>query len=164
MNSTNLNILLADDDTDDCIFFEQAIESLKPTPHLKTVNDGEHLMNYLYENLTNLPTVLFLDINMPRKNGFECLAEIKRDANLKHLPVIMFSTSFEQDVVNQLYQNGAHYFIRKPSEFLQFKKIIQQALIKLGQIIQKNNSTLISQPSFDNFVLVMETESQIGIV
>ena len=121
---TQLNILLADDDADDCIFFEQALVELIIPTHLTSVHDGEQLKQLLTSEIIQLPNILFLDLNMPRKNGFECLSEIKTSEKLKQLPVIVFSTSFEQEVVNMLYQNGAQYFIRKPSEFSQFKKII----------------------------------------
>jgi CheY-like chemotaxis protein len=146
MNKKHLNILLADDDTDDCIFFKEALDELLIKTDLTTVHDGEQLMIYLDGTSRKLIDVLFLDINMPRKNGFECLAEIKQNENLKELPVIIFSTSYEQEVVNSLYESGAHYFIRKPSEFAQFKKIIYHTLLL---IIQEE----IAQPSRANFVL-----------
>ena len=150
MNLKQLNILLADDDIDDCIFFKEALVELLLSTHLTTVNDGEQLMQLLTNETNVLPHVLFLDLNMPRKNGFECLTEIKLSKKLKQLPVIVFSTSFEQEVVNQLYKNGAQYFIRKPSEFSQFKKIIQLSLA----LITKEN---ISQPTRENFVITVET-------
>ena len=148
MNKKHLNILLADDDMDDCIFFKEALDELLMTTNLTTVHDGEQLMIYLVGKSRKLIDVLFLDINMPRKNGFECLAEIKQNEDLKELPVIIFSTSYEQEVVNSLYKSGAHYFIRKPSEFAQFKKIIYHTLLL---IIQEE----ISQPSRANFVLTV---------
>ena len=150
MNLNQLNILLADDDIDDCLFFKEALGELILSTHLKTVNDGEQLMQLLANETNVLPHVLFLDLNMPRKNGFECLTEIKLSKKLKQLPVIVFSTSFEQEVVNQLYKNGAQYFIRKPSEFSQFKNIIQLSLA----LITKEN---ISQPTRNNFVITVET-------
>ncbi len=146
MHLKKLNILLADDDADDCIFFKKALEDLTIPTHLIAVHDGEQLMDLLVNATNELPDILFLDINMPRKNGFECLSEIKQNDKLKQLPVIVFSTSFEQEVVNLLYKNGAHYFIRKPSEFLKFKKIIQQSL---GLVTSGD----ISQPDRENFVL-----------
>jgi CheY-like chemotaxis protein len=149
MNLKQLNILLADDDTDDCIFFKEALEELLLSTHLTTVNDGEQLMQLLNNETNELPHILFLDLNMPRKNGFECLSEIKLNEKLKQLPIIMFSTSFEQEVVNLLYKNGAQYFIRKPSEFSQFKKIIQQSLT----LIEQGN---ISQTTRENFVLTVQ--------
>ena len=150
VNLKPLNILLADDDTDDCIFFKEAVEELLLSTQLTAVNDGEQLMKLLTNETNELPDVLFLDLNMPRKNGFECLSEIKGNQKLRQLPVIIFSTSFEQEVVNLLYRNGAQYFIRKPSEFSQFKKIIHQTFITL--IIPQN----ILQPNRENFVLTVQ--------
>ncbi len=141
-----LNILLADDDKDDRFFFKMALDALTIPTELAMVVDGEKLMAYLTENAPQLPDVLFLDLNMPRKNGFECLSEIKLDKNLKLLPVIIFSTSFEQEVVNQLYFNGAKYFMRKPAEFSQLRKIIEYTV----ELISQEN---ISEPSRENFVL-----------
>ena len=149
MNVKKLNILLADDDTDDCLFFKDAIGELLPSTNFKAVHDGEQLMQLLTDETNQLPDVIFLDLNMPRKNGFECLAEIKQNKKLKNLPVVIFSTSFEQEVVNLLYDNGAQYFIRKPSEFALFKKII---LHTLTLIIQAEN---IIQPDKENFVITV---------
>ncbi len=149
MRIKQLNILLADDDTDDCIFFKSALKELLLPTKLTIVSDGEQLMELLINKSVELPDVLFLDLNMPRKNGFECLSQIKLSTKLKKLPIIIFSTSFEQEVVNQLYKNGAQYFIRKPAEFSQFKTIIQQSL---ALIVQEN----ISQPARENFVITLQ--------
>jgi CheY-like chemotaxis protein len=148
MNLKQLNVLLADDDIDDCIFFKEALEELLISTSLTTVNDGEQLMQLLTNETNELPHILFLDLNMPRKNGFECLSEIKQNKKLKDLPVIIFSTSFEKEVVNLLYKSGAQFFIRKPSEFSQFKRIIQQSL----EAIEKE---AISQPTRENFVITV---------
>ena len=150
MSLKHVNILLADDDPDDCLFFKEALSGSMLTTHLTTVPDGEYLMEML--NSTDaISDVLFLDLNMPRKNGFECLSEIKLNGKLKSLPVIVFSTSFEQEVVNLLYDNGAQYFIRKPSEFSQFKKIIQQAITLIAEKGQ-------SQPTKENFVVTLKID------
>lgn len=144
----HLDILLADDDIDDCLFFKEALGEILLSTHFTAVHDGEQLMQLLKDDTIELPHILFLDINMPRKNGFECLAEIKQNIRLKELPVVIFSTSFEQEVVNSLYISGAHYFIRKPSAFLQFKNIIQHTLTL---IMQEN----VLQPTKDNFVITV---------
>ena len=149
MNLEKLTILLADDDKDDCLFFEDAINELAQSTNFTAVHDGEQLMQLLSNETNKLPHVLFLDLNMPRKNGFECLEEIKHNRKLKALPVVVFSTSFEQEVVNRLYDNGAQYFIRKPSEFSLYKKII---LHTLTLIMQKD----ISQMTKEDFVLTVE--------
>lgn len=134
MDLKHLNILLADDDTDDCIFFIEALKEYHLTSSLTTVHNGEELMQTLTTEPNFLPHVLFLDINMPRKNGFECLIEIKANLKLKDLPVVMFSTSFPQDknyeetLINSLYKMGAHQYIRKTGDLKQLKKIIHNTL------------------------------------
>lgn len=151
MNAEHINILLADDDTDDCIFFEQALAELKLPMNFTAVHDGEQLMKQLAIKENPLPTVLFLDLNMPRKNGFECLVEIKASEILFSLPVIIFSTSFEQEVVNRLYDNGAQYYIRKPVSFAMFKTIIRQTFFNI--IVPQN----ILQPDREDFVVNLQT-------
>ncbi|MDZ4808067.1 MAG: response regulator [Bacteroidota bacterium] len=150
MSLAKLNVLLADDDDDDCLFFKKALAGSSISTHLTTVSDGEHLMRLLKNETHELPDVLFLDLNMPRKNGFECLSEIKLDDRLKLLAVIVFSTSFEQEVVNLLYQNGAQYFLRKPSEISHYKEIIQQTLLMITQ-------ATTAQPARENFVITRQS-------
>jgi CheY-like chemotaxis protein len=144
--SENINILLADDDNDDCQFFKEALEELPLTTQLTTVHDGDQLMHLLKKETDRLPHVLFLDLNMPRKNGFQCLEEIKHDKKLTDLPVIIFSTSFDQNAADVLYRNGAQYYICKPVDFSNLKNVIHEA-IKLST--QKN----ISQPPKEKFLL-----------
>ena len=151
MDLNNLILLLADDDKDDCLFFKDALEELPVSAKLTTVHNGEQLMQLLAEKKITFPNVLFLDLNMPRKNGFECLTEIKHNEDLKELSVVVFSTSFEQDVVNLLYNKGAQYYIRKPAEFSQLKKVIYQALLLAAQ---ENNV----QPAKENFVIKGDIE------
>lgn len=128
MDLKKLKILLADDDYDDCLFFKRAIQELSVTTDLEIVNDGEELMEYLAENSDNLPLVLFLDVNMPRKNGAECLTEIRQNEKFKDLPVIMFSTSNSWDTINMLFKSGAHVYIHKPNDFSQLKQVIHHAI------------------------------------
>lgn len=121
------HILLADDDKDDCLLFKDALEELPISAQLTTVHSGEQLMQLLNKN-EQLPDLLFLDLNIPRKNGFACLVEIKQNKKLKQLPVIIYSTSFRKDVVNLLYKNGAQHYIRKPNEFSVIKELIYYAI------------------------------------
>jgi CheY-like chemotaxis protein len=129
-----LNILLADDDMDDRFFFEKALKEIDIVSALIIVNNGEQLMEYLLENTDQLPDVLFLDLSMPRKTGFECLAEIKENEKLKALKVIMFTTSFtrgfdlEVNLRSTLLRMGAQDYIRKPAGFEELKQAIEQAL------------------------------------
>jgi len=157
VNLKQLNILLADDDTDDCIFFKEALAGFSLHTSLTSVHNGEQLMELLTKKTSTLPHVLFLDLNMPRKNGFECLSEIKVNNELNGLPVIIFSTSMEQEVVNLLYKNGAQYYIRKPAEFSSFKKIIQQTLTLITQALSAGKAENIKQSTRENFVVTLQT-------
>ena len=85
-------------------------------------------MEILVNETSQLPHVIFLDINMPRKNGFECLAEIKNSDRLKDVPVIMLSTSNSRDAMSSLFKTGADIYIRKPGNFDQLKELIHHAL------------------------------------
>lgn len=141
-----LKLLFADDDPDDRIFFQDALEELPVEATLTTVNDGVELMNKLTADYNNLPDLIFLDLNMPRKNGFDCLTEIMNDDKLKRLPVVIYSTSSNTDVVNMLYDLGAQNYIRKPGEFSKIKKVIHDALL----IFAQHNP---ARPPRDKFVL-----------
>lgn len=139
-------LLLADDDMDDRLFFQDAVDDLHLSVNLFTVADGVELMEFLINSLDQLPDILFLDLNMPRKSGYECLTEIKLNHNLKVIPVVIFSTSLDPVIVDQLYNNGAHYYIRKPGDFNVLKKVIQEATT----LLQKNN---IIQPQRCDFII-----------
>jgi CheY-like chemotaxis protein len=128
MNSKPLKILLADDDNDDCLFFKKALEDLQLPTHLTIVHDGEQLMNYLAGNSENLPDILFLDLSMPRKDGLECLSEIKQDEKLKDLSLVMLSTSNSKDTIRNVFRIGANVYIHKPGDFAQLKQVIHHAL------------------------------------
>lgn len=124
-----LNILLADDDKDDCLFFKEALEELQFQGKLTIVHDGQQLMKLLINKSDEPFHILFLDINMPRKNGLECLEEIKSNNILKSLPVIILSTSYDEKIAYQLYKKGAQHYICKPGDFSELKKVILHALI-----------------------------------
>lgn len=141
-----LHLLLADDDADDCIFFKEALEELPLATNLNTVNDGAQLMQYLHANENQLPHILYLDMNMPRKNGMECLKEIKLNPKLIALPVIIFSTSIDYDMAEQLHRNGAHYYIRKPAEFSNLKNVILKSIQLISEPGQQH-------PDKENFIL-----------
>lgn len=148
-----VKILLADDDSDDCLFFKEALEGFPITTNLTTVNNGNKLMQHL-QDTHELPHVLFLDFNMPCKSGLECLKEIKQNKNFKHLPIIIYSTFCEKLIVDQLFDNGAHYFFRKLGQFSIFKKTIQEAL----RLATQENSL---PPVREQFVLIIANNMSI---
>jgi CheY-like chemotaxis protein len=139
-NLNPLYILLADDDKDDRLLFSIALEELSVPSKLATFEDGEKLMNYLFENNDQLPDVIFLDLNMPRKGGLECLSEIKQTKKLKDLPLIIFSTSNSRDMIDKAFRNGADVYIQKPSDFSQLKQVIFHALpIAVEKMVSKSS-------------------------
>jgi CheY-like chemotaxis protein len=132
-----IHILLADDDMDDCMFFKKALSEIPMQTTLSTVPDGEKLMTFLLTHLQDLPDVIFLDLSMPKKTGFECLAEIKEMESLKNIPIVVFTTSFrrgdefEERLISTLTHLGAEEYIRKPHDIGELKNIIQDALDKV---------------------------------
>ena len=127
-----IDILLADDDKDDRFFFGKALKALPLASTLTMVNNGEQLMVYLSEKTIPVPDIIFLDLNMPRKNGIECLLEIKRDVRLRKIPVIIYSTSLRDEVADLLYENGAHYYLHK-CDFEDLTKCIYTILKLLAE-------------------------------
>lgn len=124
------NIILADDDADDCEFFEEALKEVSSETELTITRDGVELMNTLYEIVTEPPPpdMIFLDLNMPRKNGFECLTEIRETPRWKNIPVVIFSTSANVDTIERAYSLGANCYIRKPGSHQLLKRAIETAL------------------------------------
>ena len=119
------NIFLADDDADDRMFFEDALRQLPIPTQLTLSNDGLELMSRLE---TVVPDAIFLDLNMPRKNGFQCLEEIRNTPKLKDIPIIILSTTADDDAVNKTYLLGANYYICKPYSFELLVKSIETVL------------------------------------
>jgi CheY-like chemotaxis protein len=128
MGNGLINVLLADDDEDDRLFFREAFQEIKIKTKVKTVNDGVELMNHLSKSGNNLPHILFLDLNMPRKNGMDCLLEIKRSDNLKDIPVAIYSTSASEEDIEDTFVKGANVYIKKPSDFSTLKKILEEVI------------------------------------
>ena len=133
MTTAPLNLLLADDDRDDCYLFKEALKELQVSAIISTVSDGVQLIQLLSAKETPLPDALFLDLNMTLKSGFECLAEIKLDDRLLMLPIIIYSTSLNIEVVDLLHAGGAHYYICKPGEFDKLKNILSEAITLISQ-------------------------------
>jgi CheY-like chemotaxis protein len=129
MNLQPLNIIFADDSSDDRFFFKEALTDVPVNTSLTMVNDGHELMEWLKSHIDSLPDVIFMDLNMPRKNGHECLAEIAADNHLKNIPVIAYSTSKDENVVAQIYKEGARYYLQKPNDFNKLAGKIHQVLI-----------------------------------
>ncbi len=99
----NLTVFLADDDADDRLLFEEALMEVSEDVILTMAKNGEQLMQYLNRSPPPPPHLIFLDLNMPLKNGFECLEQIKQDEKYKGIPVVIFSTSCQKEAIDRVY-------------------------------------------------------------
>ena len=118
---SSIVILMADDDKEDCDFAKKALKKSRLSNKINYVNDGEELMDYLHRRgsykdpkLSPTPGVILLDLNMPKKDGREALAEIKADPVLKEIPVVVLTTSEDDVDVHRAYDLGANSYITKP--------------------------------------------------
>jgi CheY-like chemotaxis protein len=146
MTLTNLNIVLADDDEDDRLLFKEAIEDLKIKTKLSLFTDGKELMDFLALPNIVLPHIVFLDLNMPKKNGMQCLKEIRKNKALDQVSVAIYSTSSSESDIEQTFVNGANIYLNKPNNF----RKLQQAVEKVLQINWQYHS---SNLNMDNFLL-----------
>jgi CheY-like chemotaxis protein len=119
-------ILLADDDEDDRMFFENAVLEIDPNLKIVQYPDGMELMKDIssFQNAG----ILFLDINMPKLNGYQCLIELRKEKKYQNLPIIIFSTAASGDLINSLFDAGADAFIVKPNDFRQWKSVINETI------------------------------------
>ncbi|MDQ6812638.1 MAG: response regulator [Bacteroidota bacterium] len=120
-------IFYTDDDVDDRDLFIDAAHQVSESLEVITQGNGDELIRLL-NNPPPYPNFIFLDLNMPIKNGFEVLQEIKKSERTKYLPVIIFSTSDDQTAINTTRDLGANLYIPKPSSFSSLKKAIKHSL------------------------------------
>lgn len=128
MQTPLIHILLADDDESDRLLFIEAFEELKINTFVSTVNNGVQLMEVLNMENIRLPDLIFLDLNMPRKNGLECLKEIKNNKNLKDISIAIYSTSDNEKDIEKTFLNGANVYITKPNSFKILKQVLEKAV------------------------------------
>jgi CheY-like chemotaxis protein len=136
-------VLLADDDEDDRMLTAEALRESKLANELTTVNDGEELMDYLYRRgkyappaSAPRPGLVLLDLNMPRKDGREALREMKADAGLRSIPVVILTTSKAEEDVERAYNLGANSFIVKPVTFAGLVEALKVTTEYWFQIVQ----------------------------
>ena len=146
MKNGLMHILLADDDEDDRLFFREAFEEIKINTMVETVNDGVELMDYFARPDIILPHILFLDLNMPRKNGMACLRELKRIDHLKDIAVVIYSTSASDEDIEETFVQGANVYLKKPNDFNILKKTLEA-------VITTNWQYQTSGLNRDNFIL-----------
>ncbi len=127
-----INILMADDDEEDCMLTKKAFEKSRVANRLYFVHDGEELLDYLYlrgkyEDPASAPRpgVILLDLNMPRMDGREALEIIKKDDELRKIPIIILTTSKDEEDIHRTYGLGANSFISKPVDFQSMIEVVE---------------------------------------
>lgn len=128
MSTKAMKVVLVDDDEDDRLFFSEALQEIEINTDLKEFNNGQELLDYLANGDEDLPHLIFLDLNMPVMDGFECLREIRKQPNLKDLVVAIYSTSSSERDIEETFVNGANIYINKPNKFEELKKTIAQVV------------------------------------
>ena len=121
------NIILVDDDSDDRELFTEALSFIHPLAEIQTKRDGEELMEYL-SNISRIPDVIFLDLNMPRKNGKACLQEIRANKQFENTPIVIYTTSLNPIDIQETFSQGASFFLKKPNSFEELKHILHNLL------------------------------------
>ena len=146
MQTDYIHIILADDDDDDRLFFKDAFDELKINTKVNTFEDGVELMSYLNKEGAILPNVLFLDLNMPKKSGIECLVEIKASDKMSGIAIAIYSTSASEEDIEKTFVLGANIYIKKPDSFLKLKKV-------LSEVVSINWQYHTNSLNKDNFLL-----------
>ena len=140
------HVFFATGSQNDGLLFQQVVNELPYLVHISTARDGEDTMNMLNQ-LSDLPDLLILDLELSVKNGLECLVEIKANNKLGSLPVIIYSPTSYPAAINQLYRSGAHLYIHK-SENIGFTTLIHH-------VLSINWKEKIAQPPREEFVLTL---------
>lgn len=129
--------LLADDDNDDAELFAEALSGITPSVEFRRVENGESVFDFLDTPGNKIPDILFLDLNMPVMNGWQCLSRLRNEAHYKELPVIIYSTSSHQRDRSIAHDLGANGFFIKPSDFKTLKRVLARLASENGKDLQK---------------------------
>lgn len=128
MDEIKINsVLLAEDDEDDVHLFKTVLAELNQDILVTVAADGNLLMAFLKQAST-LPEMIFLDLNMPFKNGFECLREIRGNEKWNSIKIFVLSTSSQPQHIEDAYKGGADLYLSKPTSYTQFKNMVEKCL------------------------------------
>lgn len=144
MSTNQKFILLVDDDEDDRVFFQEALDDLNCSVKFKSVEHGLAALELLEDKNHKKPDAIFLDLNMPVMDGHDCLNQIRSNKAFDNIKVIIFSTSYNPEVAKVLKDDGANYYIQKPSDYLTLRNTINNALSVIYETANNTNIFLIT--------------------
>ena len=131
------NVLLAEDDEDDVHLFKTVLAELNQDILVTVAADGILLMAFLNQAIT-LPEMIFLDLNMPFKNGFECLREIRGNEKWNSIKIFVLSTSAQPQHIEDAYKGRADLYLTKPTSYTQFKNMVEKCLVNNWEGLKQN--------------------------
>ena len=120
----DFHILIAEDDPDDIDFLCAALHQIRHAHHISVVKDGEAALNFLQSSENKTPHLIFLDLNMPKIDGYGVLKFVKSHHDFKHIPIIVMTTASDNESIIRAYRLHANSFITKPSSFTELKSLI----------------------------------------
>ena len=140
---SNWDVLLAEDDKDDVLIFELAVEQARIIINLRHAIDGDELFRLLKEAI---PDIIFLDINMPCKDGVTCIAEIRQNPDYNHVPVIMYTSYNHSQKIEAAYKKGANFYLIKTESIVELAE-------KLKKIFSVEWKKYMYYPPINQFVI-----------
>lgn len=140
MKNQKLFIVLTDDDKEEHVLFKEVVSEYPQIDFRNSFEKGDDLIKYLFDASVQKPNLLFLDLNMPSKSGFDCLNEIRATGNLDDLRVIVYSTSCAVRDIERTYNYGADLYVTKPNDFFQMKKMLDLVVAINWESFLKNRT------------------------
>ena len=125
MTENKYLVMVVEDDVDSYTILQEALKQNCPNADHRWAKDGEEALDYLSDQKNHRPSVIFLDLNMPKIDGWECLEKIRTSEKLKHIPVIILTNSNNPADVTRAYRSGANNFVTKPSSYKELARFLQ---------------------------------------
>lgn len=153
-----VNILIAEDDKDDFLLLQEALEKVLPEFHITHSQNGKEFLKQINDALS--PDLIFLDLNMPKMNGIDCLTEIRQRKNLQATPVIIYSTSSDFQDIDICYKKGCTLYLVKPASFKDLVEKLKRILFKRAEepVFKLEEQYRISPPGSSNFLFKMSKD------
>jgi len=143
---TMIRIFIAEDDEDDLELFKSAMKEIDPDAEIVAAADGICLFENLETETPPLPDIIFLDINMPKMNGYECLTKIRKLPALKDIPVVILSTSTVKKDVDFMWEEGANCYIKKPNTIGEFRKVLKSVIDEPCPVHKRTKELFLVMP------------------
>lgn len=127
-----VNIFIVEDDKDDFSLLKEALENILPKFNINHSRDGKAFLQLLSISNDADPDLIFLDLNIPKKNGVDCLIELRRQKKLQSIPVIIYSTSSDFEDIDRCYKNGCTLYLVKPASFKDLVTQLRKIFFRIG--------------------------------